>query len=183
MHGVGAASSVAVGGDESNANIDGRNGLNGNGANHGKPKPIEPVLLLFSANHAHSLKRVEENYEAYLSKHSDTIAIRDLAYTLAHHREYLAIRSYSVYNNQGLLTENISQPVKTHQPPLPTFVFTGQGAQYERMGAELLTSDTQFLRDIQEMDNILAGLPHAPTWKLESTCNHFPHSLRARDSC
>lgn len=151
-----------------NGNGPGCKEVNGNGANHEMTDPTEPVLLLFSASHVQSLKRMEENYEAYLKKHLDGISIRSLAYTLAHHREYLATRSYSVFTGERLLTENISQPVKVQQVPLSTFVLTGQGAQYERMGAELMASNVQFLRDIQEMDTILADLPHPPKWKLES---------------
>lgn len=137
---------------------------------------VGPTLLLFSASHAQSLKMMQENYEAYLRKFPNRVT--ELAYTLAHHREYLSNRSYSVCDGQGQIFGSISQPIKVQSNPLPTFVFTGQGAQYAQMGAELMDSDPQFLQDIQEMDTILAGLPHAPGWKLESMSDPTLHYHR-----
>ncbi|GAW27374.1 putative polyketide synthase [Rosellinia necatrix] len=50
------------------------------------------------------------------------------------------------------------------------FVFTGQGAQYPRMGKELLNTNPTFLSTIRELDEVLQGLPapYTPDWTLEA---------------
>ncbi|KAI8950362.1 hybrid PKS-NRPS protein [Xylaria longipes] len=45
-------------------------------------------------------------------------------------------------------------------------VFTGQGAQWASMGADLLGASPTFLRSIKALEESLADLPSPPTWSL-----------------
>ncbi|KAI0856051.1 polyketide synthase-like protein [Xylaria cubensis] len=60
------------------------------------------------------------------------------------------------------------------------FVFTGQGAQYPKMGKELLNTNLTFLSTIRELDEVLQGLPapYTPEWTLENALRgDFPSSF------
>lgn len=84
-------------------------------------------LLLFSANHAESLKRVGENIEAYLDVHPDRL--EDLAYTLAKRREHLKLRTHCVFKDDDTPFE-VSTQTRFQGVREAAFVFTGQGAQW-----------------------------------------------------
>lgn len=84
-------------------------------------------LLLFSANHAESLKRAAENVGGYLDAHQDRLD--DAAYTLAHRREHLKLRSFGVFKS-GSDPFEVSTQIKYQGPRQAAFVFTGQGAQW-----------------------------------------------------
>ncbi|RDA86109.1 hypothetical protein CP532_1175 [Ophiocordyceps camponoti-leonardi (nom. inval.)] len=102
-------------------------------------------LLVFSANTAATLERSVQGLQDYLQHRPDALA--DLAYTLGARREHLAFRSASVVNSQ-LSVINASPTVKIPSPPPEVvMVFTGQGAQWPRMGAELYRSNSIFRRD------------------------------------
>lgn len=99
-----------------------------------------------------------------MKAHPDRLA--DISYTLAARREYLAYRAYAVTDGDEPL--QVSPTVKFTRAPSLNFVFTGQGAQWGGMGADLLTSVPSFKTDIQMMDKALRKLPHAPLWTIES---------------
>ena len=84
-------------------------------------------LLLFSANHAESLKKVAQNIEAYFREYPDRLG--DLAFTLARRREHLKLRSYCVVKDDATPFE-VSSQTKFQGPRQAAFVFTGQGAQW-----------------------------------------------------
>ena len=84
-------------------------------------------LLLFSANHPESLKRVAENIEAYFEEHPDRLD--DLEYTLAQRREHLKLRNYCIVQNDSA-SFVLSPQTKFQGPCQAAFVFTGQGAQW-----------------------------------------------------
>ncbi len=47
------------------------------------------------------------------------------------------------------------------------FAFTGQGAQWARMGADLMAYCPSFLRSIRELDLVLEELTDGPEWSIE----------------
>jgi acyl transferase domain-containing protein len=51
--------------------------------------------------------------------------------------------------------------------PVVGFVFTGQGAQWARMGHELMVYHPSFLATIRKLDQFLGSLPNGPDWTLE----------------
>ena len=92
-----------------------------------KPKRQHTALLLFSANHPESLSRVAANIENYCRNHPDHLD--DLAYTLAHRREHLKLRTYCVVGDPSAPFA-ISDQAKSQGLHQIAFIFTGQGAQW-----------------------------------------------------
>ncbi|KAJ0280261.1 hypothetical protein CBS470a_008877 [Colletotrichum nupharicola] len=140
------------------------------------PPPSPPLrrepatLLLFSAGHEESLKAMVQDYKTFLNMQPSRL--EGLAHTLTHRRSHLGYRIFTVVTDE---CENLV----FNQPPLPSFrsntqnagiafVFTGQGAQWARMGSHLLKTSREFLQDIREMDAALKSLPkdHRPSWDI-----------------
>ncbi|KAI8168048.1 Polyketide synthase [Colletotrichum sp. SAR 10_70] len=140
------------------------------------PPPSPPLrrepatLLLFSAGHEESLKAMVKDYKTFLNMQPSRL--EGLAHTLTHRRSHLGYRTFTVVSDE---CENLV----FNPPPLPTFrsntqnagiafVFTGQGAQWARMGSHLLKTSREFLQDIREMDAALKSLPkdHRPSWDI-----------------
>lgn len=104
-----------------------------------------------------------EAHQRYLGQHPDRL--NSMAYTLAHRREHLKLRGFSVAESSSplQLTSNIKV---VEQRAKVAFIFTGQGAQWLHMGADLIRSYPLFSNMIDTMDQILKSLEHAPTWSL-----------------
>ena len=122
------------------------------------------VLLPLSGHNETSLNL---NIDA-LSKVIDQFSLADVAYTFGARRSRLAQRSFRVVDKanvaQGLVIDR--KPVRA---PLQTsnlgFIFTGQGAQWHAMGAEL-SEYRVFRTAIQYLDYVLGSLPNGPSWSL-----------------
>ena len=125
--------------------------------------PSSYKLLLFSANHPDSLRRLVDEYRIYLK--GKPSAIGDLGYTLACRRKHLLHRSYSVSN--GLEILNVSTSRKMATIPTVVFVFTGQGAHWTGMARELIQEYDSFANDLRKMNEDLAKLPDPPPWNIE----------------
>ncbi|KAH0434137.1 KR domain-containing protein [Colletotrichum camelliae] len=120
-------------------------------------------LMVYSANTADSLRRQVVNNQRHISQHDDSLG--DIAYTLSSRRIHLPHRAFSVFRDGA---EKFTSPFSKTSPSSTdlVLVFTGQGAQWPRMGAELLQSDTAFARSMQQMDKVLSTLPDGPSWTL-----------------
>ncbi|KAI5927620.1 hypothetical protein F4810DRAFT_648575 [Camillea tinctor] len=131
-------------------------------------KSNQPQLLVFSANHPQSLKKMIESYQTYLEKNPDSLA--DVAYTLANRREHLPHRSFVVSTPElpGSAAAPTAPP-KAGQKPNLVMVFTGQGAQWPQMGRELVRTNTVFKETIQALDKHLKATlgENAPSWSIE----------------
>lgn len=140
--------------------------------------------FVFSAASADALRRNIAAYAAYLDAHSE-VDIGDLAYTLRERRSALPHRvSFPATGSLAELTAAIrvklddgektigvrTLPGKGASIPRILGVFTGQGAQYARQGAELLEKSPFARRIIQTLEADLARLPaeDRPTWSLEA---------------
>ncbi|KAK3989943.1 putative polyketide synthase [Cladorrhinum sp. PSN332] len=123
----------------------------------------DPALLVLSANTSTSLQQLVDSTLDYHSKSPE--ALQDLSYTLALRREHLSHRSFVVKDNYG--RADIVPAVKpdTH-PPKVVMVFSGQGAQWPRMGFELMAFDAGFKDDILAMDDALQRLQNPPSWSI-----------------
>lgn len=107
-------------------------------------------------------QRASEIFE-YAERHPDRVP--DLVYTLAARREDLSQRAFAIYDS--INPPELSPIIKHKDPPQVNFVFTGQGAQWARMGADLLEQYPSFQHDIRKMDATLKDLPHPPQWTIE----------------
>ncbi|ODA79286.1 hypothetical protein RJ55_04879 [Drechmeria coniospora] len=111
---------------------------------------------------------VSERIVKYAEGHPNRLG--DLAYTLRSQHEQLAYRSYAVASDGGTeVSVKMSPAVQVKDSnPVCNFIFTGQGAQWARMGAELLSDFPGFRKSIQAMDNALQHVPNPPPWTIEA---------------
>ena len=120
------------------------------------PPISRPQLLVFSASHEASLSRSIEQYEHYLNQ--NTPSAPDLAYTLGAGREHKSHRAYCV-TDDGKPPLTVSRPIKVSKNiPELAFVFTGQGAQWPQMGAELLAEFSVVRESFERMEHALSTL-------------------------
>ena len=122
-----------------------------------------PHLLLFSANGDASLKGNIETYHEYLP--TCEASLKDVAYTLALRRDPKSHRAFAVASDK--LSWETSPPETAKPTSVVAWIFTGQGAQWPEMGAELIDSNSIFQRTIRSLDRFLLGLPNPPPWIIE----------------
>ncbi|KAJ8116655.1 hypothetical protein ONZ43_g4395 [Nemania bipapillata] len=93
-------------------------------------------------------------------------------------RSLFSSRGFTVTNHASLKDEKLEGLVFAENKKTPSigFVFTGQGAQWARMGAELMTYYPSFLRTIRMLDMALGELQDGPEWTLEDTLLEPAHT-------
>ncbi|KAI4284877.1 MAG: hypothetical protein L6R38_001086 [Xanthoria sp. 2 TBL-2021] len=126
-----------------------------------------PQLLLFSAASAPSLKKMTSGYEEWLNRRPDMAdKLDDLAYTLANRREHLSHRAFKVVGGSDIPAS--TGKMSNQNAPNLVMVFTGQGAQWPRMGRELLLrEDLMFQKTLKTLDKYLQGITDPPAWTIE----------------
>jgi acyl transferase domain-containing protein/NADPH:quinone reductase-like Zn-dependent oxidoreductase len=132
-----------------------------------------PFLLPFSANDKATLRR---NIEAH-GRVADEYSLLDLSHTLCNRRTTHACKGFTVASHKTLRdafsdvegsSSSFSFMDKKKEPPTAIgFVFTGQGAQWARMGAELMEYSPRFLSTIRALDRAFDALPDGPEWSIE----------------
>lgn len=119
-------------------------------------------VLLFSA---YSEASLESNIEAYRQYLQNTIVpLQDVAFTLANRRDHKSHRAYAVLGDTASLETAVPEAIMP--PPRVGWVFTGQGAQWPKMGAELIDCNAVFQRTIEKLDQHLRQLSDPPKWTL-----------------
>ncbi|KAI2086823.1 hypothetical protein LOZ36_003157 [Ophidiomyces ophidiicola] len=126
-------------------------------------------LFLLSASDQKGIHRVAMNLCKYLTSKQDLESetaealLNDLAYTLSERRSRLRWKSYlladSMSTLKGALADEkvVSKPTSVRHPPKLGFVFTGQGAQYCRMGQQLLVYPA-FRESLQQASEYMKAL-------------------------
>ena len=122
-----------------------------------------PNLLVFSAKHPESLRRSVENHASYLASNPESL--HDVGYNLSSKREPLPHRAFCVAQEGDPL--DISRISRPEEAPKLIFTFTGQGAQWAKMGSELFSQEPSFAASIRGLDEYLASLPEPPSWTLQ----------------
>ena len=128
-----------------------------------------PFLLPFSAHDKATLRRNIDAHAAVVDRYS----LHDLSYTLANRRSNLSSRAFTVASHDsvgnifGDAARTAFSFADKKKTPTVGFVFTGQGAQWPRMGAELMDQYPSFLRSIRILDQALGDLPDGPDWSIE----------------
>ncbi|OHW95298.1 polyketide synthase [Colletotrichum incanum] len=122
-----------------------------------------PQLLLFSANTQSSLKKNRERLNEFMRRNLRYIP--DIAYTLGLRRQKMPCRAFQIVDDRGQTT---GESDSTNKAPRENWkivmVFTGQGAQWPQMGADLIERDSRFRADLDQMDHILQTLQKPPEW-------------------
>ncbi|KAF3392622.1 Polyketide synthase-nonribosomal peptide synthetase [Penicillium rolfsii] len=145
----------------------------------------------FSANSEKSLLASLEAYSAYLKAHPH-LDFRSLSWTLNCRRSTLPFRLSLVGSSATDLAMNLDNAVLSPSDILPATqtnnvkmpkvlgIFTGQGAQWARMGAELLLSSPMAVKCIQNLDDSLQNLPEQdrPPWSLKEEILKDAHCSR-----
>ncbi|KAI4268067.1 MAG: hypothetical protein LQ337_008059 [Flavoplaca oasis] len=161
------------------------------GYRHGQPKAKsrrarqqkQPYLLPFSAHDKPTLKR---NIDA-VGKVAGKYDLLDLSYTLANRRSNLQSKGFVVASGATLdsvfanSTESFSLAEKKKRPTIG-FAFTGQGAQWPRMGVELMNYYPSFMRTIRKLDQALEDLPEAPEWTIEDALMESAETSRVSEA-
>lgn len=138
----------------------------------------QPYLLTFSGHTSEALRMVFQSHESYLTAHPDSLP--DLSYTLTTRREPLPHRAFAVVQKTSASKSlEVSQFHKCQGSPLAAWVFTGQGAQWARMGASLILKNDRFKRSIELLEMELQNCNPRPKWSLiggsrQSLCRLTP---------
>lgn len=94
----------------------------------------------------------------------------NLCYTMSQRRTKLSNLGYIISKPStgavDFATKNLIKPTETLQSLPLAYVFTGQGAQWAQMGRELLEDNLTFSEAINDLDDVLISLEHAPSWTL-----------------
>ncbi|CAI6332919.1 unnamed protein product [Periconia digitata] len=163
-----------------NGNSQIANGNGTNGKNHAQHSPLlsappmsrtatagtqKHVVLPFSAHNQGSVKANMQALAPVIGRHS----LADVAYTLAAKRSRFIQRAYSIVNKDNIAEAvSLAETPKIFSSPQPLrigFAFTGQGAQWHAMGAELF--EYAVFRDtIAYLDEILTMLPNPVEWTI-----------------
>ncbi|KAK8127322.1 polyketide synthase PksB [Apiospora sp. TS-2023a] len=137
--------------------------------------------LIFSAASATALRSMLSQHLDYLESKSD-VRLDDFAYTLQNRRSILSHRTALVATDTQQAIESLNAALEKETvnggarykvlqgPPKILGIFTGQGAQWARMGAELVEASPFASARIGELDAFLQALPHAedqPAWTLK----------------
>jgi hybrid polyketide synthase/nonribosomal peptide synthetase ACE1 len=140
--------------------------------------------FIFSATNELSLFRYIQRFHDFLRSKGASINMQQLAHTLHSRRaRFPIVASFSASTAQELSSRiesslDSTQRHVTHssgsRPSMTTggcspkviFVFTGQGAQWARMGADLLEKSASSRSLLQKLDACLARLPDPPSWSL-----------------
>lgn len=142
-----------------------------------------PRLFTLSARSEYSLKHGLKNLARYIEIHED-LSLDDISHTLTSRRSHFPWRSSVLAHNFQSLVESLkgkeSSPEKSQNQVANVFVFTGQGAQWARMGHRLLFTGTEFARSIQRSDDILRNL--GATWSVCEELSRDAKSTRLNDS-
>jgi hybrid polyketide synthase/nonribosomal peptide synthetase ACE1 len=145
----------------------------------------------FSATSERSVIASLEAYSTYLKAHPD-VDLRSLSWTLNCRRSTLPFRLSLIGTTATDLAMNLDNAVLSPSDILPATqtsnvkrpkllgIFTGQGAQWARMGAELLLSSPMAAKCIANLDFSLQTLsePDRPPWSLKEEILKETHCSR-----
>jgi len=157
--------------DEIQSNGTQANGTHTNGAQtNGTHKPPQPNILFFSAYNADSLKAQIDVYREYTAHRQPQL--RDLAYTLANRRQHKPHRAFVVTEDVSVFEDISDTRAIGESPPRVAWIFTGQGAQWPEMGAELLNTNATFRATIRKLDKYLQTFPQPTSLCIEGEQKH-----------
>lgn len=124
-------------------------------------KRTPSYIFTMSARSERSLIQWIQDLKKYLQQNVQ-INLYDLSYTLTNRRSNFQWRSSVIAQDISTLIEKLgvkeAAPVKVPAQVANILVFNGQGAQYFRMGYELIFTNSEFSRSIQISGQYLKSL-------------------------
>ncbi|KAI4148084.1 MAG: hypothetical protein LQ341_001672 [Variospora aurantia] len=134
------------------------------------PLAQRPWLFKISAADKVSLQTLSKEFATFVKNRQPDR--KDLAHTLLAHRSSLRyMRLFVASSHEDLLAQlqadDSALIMKNHAAAGKLlFVFTGQGAQWARMGLALVDGSPLFRSVLHECDDNLKGLPNGPKWSI-----------------
>ncbi|RBQ99134.1 hypothetical protein VDGD_07270 [Verticillium dahliae] len=135
-------------------------------SNQNVPRKGRLRILTFSANDRETLPRNVRAISDHLRDPYVNAQVDDVAYTLSDRRTHHFHRGFVVADSLDFEHSKIITGKRKAQPPRIGFVFTGQGAQWSRMGKGLIENIPLARSVIDNLDSALQALPNAPRWTL-----------------
>ncbi|MEB4207468.1 sulfolipid-1 biosynthesis phthioceranic/hydroxyphthioceranic acid synthase [Mycobacterium sp. 94-17] len=123
-----------------------------------------PLLFALSSTSADELRHTAARLADWVQAHDD-VALPDLAYTLARRRAHRPVRLAVVASSRLELTEALGEVADGDTPYAaavgrddrgPVWVFSGQGSQWDRMGAQLLGAEPVFASTVAAAEPLIA---------------------------
>ena len=129
------------------------------------PRDASKKIYVLSANDKGSLEKQMHSLTVYLEQRPEVFQnslLPNLVYTLGQRRSHLpwkgAIPARTTNELIPTLAARSVAPVRSVKDPKLGFVFTGQGAQWNAMGRELLSTYPVFESTMKEFDQCLASM-------------------------
>src|SRR5262249_30099746 len=131
-------------------------------------RPSAELLFALSASSAEALRQTSRRVADWLDERADnkSVALPDLAYTLARRRAHRPVRTSVVAATTTELLEALRavtggeapyQATVGHDDRGPVWVFSGQGSQWAAMGADLLDHEPEFAATVAAVEPLIAA--------------------------
>lgn len=126
--------------------------------------PAAAQLFPLSSTSADELRRTAGRLADWVAAHED-VALPDLAYTLARRRAHRPVRTAVLASDRPTLTQALREVADGDTPYRaavgqddrgPVWVFSGQGSQWARMGADLLATEPVFAATVAQAEPLIA---------------------------
>ncbi len=124
-----------------------------------------PLLFALSSTSADGLRQTSRRLAEWVEDRADSVALSDLAYTLARRRAHRPVRTAVVAASLPELAEGLREVADGDLPYQaavgqgdrgPVWVFSGQGSQWAAMGADLLASEPVFAATVAAVEPLIA---------------------------
>ncbi len=128
-----------------------------------------PLLFALSSTSADGLRETSRRLGDWLENRADSVALSDLAYTLARRRGYRPVRTALVAGDLPELTSALRKVADgSYQSAAyhaavgqddrgPVWVFSGAGSQWSGVGADLLANEPVFAATVAQAEPLIAA--------------------------
>jgi polyketide synthase 5 len=130
---------------------------------------LGPLLFVLSSTSADGLRETSRRLADWLAdraNRADSMALSDLAYTLARRRGYRPVRTALVAGDLPELTNALREVADgdaSYRAAVgqddrgPVWVFSGEGSQWAQMGADLLAGEPVFAATVAQAEPLIAA--------------------------